>query len=50
MGKFIMDFIKCFLDCFVALFYWKGTVVAKKAAIFGVITSIIGICQSLNIF
>jgi hypothetical protein len=49
MEKFIMDFIKCFLDCFVALFYWKGSISAKKAAIFGVITSIIGICQSLEI-
>jgi hypothetical protein len=42
------DLIRCLLDCLVALFYWKGTIPAKKAGIIGVITSIMAMCQSLK--
>lgn len=46
--SFIFDLIKCFLDCFVALFYWKGKFNPKNIGILGVITSIMGILQSLG--
>ena len=40
-----IDFIKCFLDVFVALHYLNGAVSANKASVIGVITSLIGISQ-----
>jgi len=46
--KFAFDLIKCFLDCFVALYYLNGSLGARKAGIVGVITSIMGIIQSLG--
>lgn len=41
------DMIRCFLDCFVALYYWKKIFSAKVAGIIGVITSIMAIMQSV---
>ncbi len=52
-GKLIkeraFDMIRCILDCLVALYYLKGTFGAKTAGVIGVITSIMGILQSLKI-
>jgi hypothetical protein len=42
------DMIRCFLDCLVALFYWKKIFTAKTAGIIGVISTIMGIMQSLE--
>lgn len=39
------DMIRCFLDCFVALYYWKKIFSAKIAGVLGVITSIMAIMQ-----
>ena len=46
--KSSFDLIKCFLDCFVDLYYWKGKMPAKKIGIIGVITSIMQIMQVLE--
>jgi len=42
------DLIRCFLDCLVALFYWKNKIPAKVTGILGVISSIMAIMQSLE--
>lgn len=42
------DLIRCFLDCLVALFYWKSKFSAKTTGIIGVISSILAIMQSLE--
>lgn len=39
------DMIRCFLDCLVALYYWKKILSAKVAGVLGVITSIMAIMQ-----
>ena len=46
--KSSFDLIKCFLDCFVDLYYLKGSMPAKKIGIIGVITSIMQIMQVLE--
>ena len=42
------DLIKCLFDCIVALFYLKHNLPAAKIGILGVITSIMGIMQSIE--
>lgn len=53
-GKIIkrkaFDLLRCLLDTLVALHYWKGTITPQKAGIVGVITSFMGILQSLKVF
>ena len=44
------DFIRCVVDCFVALYYWKGSITAKRAGFLGTISSIMAILQSLGYF
>ena len=41
--KIALTLIRCLLDCFVALFYWKNKLSAKTTGIIGVISSIIAI-------
>ena len=41
------DLIKCLFDCLVALYYLKHNLTANKIGILGVITSIMGIMQSI---
>lgn len=41
------DLIKCLFDCIVALYYLKHNLPAGKIGILGVITSIMGIMQSI---
>ena len=42
------DFIRCVLDCFVALFYWKGSISVKRAGLIGTVSSVMAILQSLD--
>lgn len=44
----LFDLIRCFIDCFVALFYWKGKYGPKGIGKLGVISSIMAIVQSLG--
>lgn len=44
----LFDLIRCFIDCFVALFYWKGKYSPKAIGKLGVITSLMAIVQSLG--
>jgi hypothetical protein len=46
--SFLFDLIRCFIDCFVALYYWKGKYTASKIGHLGVISSIMAIIQSLG--
>jgi hypothetical protein len=36
-------------DCLVALYYWKAILPSKKAGILGIVTSLMGIAQSLGL-
>ena len=49
INRLSFDLIRCLLDCLVALYYWRGTLGAKKAGIVGVITSLMAIAQSLKL-
>lgn len=42
------DLIRCLFDCLVALYYLKNNLPAGKIGILGVITSIMGIMQSIE--
>lgn len=48
VNSLLFDLIRCFLDCFVALFYWKGKYTPTGIGKVGVITSLMAIAQSLN--
>lgn len=48
MNSILFDLIRCFLDCFVALYYWKGKYGPKKAGLIGMITSLMAIAQSIS--
>lgn len=48
LKAFFFDLIRCWIDCFVALFYWKGKYSPKTIGLLGVISSLMAILQSLG--